>query len=121
MGLLKIEFSDGEDIIEGIFQAAKEHDIDYGTFDAAEGELKGIELISDDYTENAKFAEPIKIKSISGRICKQKDGWDCNLHVSLNRLSTNRQWISGEIKKAYASKEFKLEINLRDLKKIIDK
>ncbi|MEW6295075.1 MAG: DUF296 domain-containing protein [Candidatus Diapherotrites archaeon] len=121
MALLKIEFSDGEEIIEGIFQAAKEHDIDYGTFDAAEGELKDIELISDDYSENAKFEEPIKIRSISGRVVKQKDGWECNLHVSLNRLSTNRQWISGELKKAYASKEFKIDVGVRDLKKIIDK
>jgi len=119
VSVLKLVFSEGDDVIEGIREAAKEHNINYGVFFEAEGSLKEILLISDDYREKAEFKEPVEVKTVSGKVCQQKDGYNIKMHVSLSKLSSNRKWLSGEIKRALAADNFTVSIDLKDLNKII--
>lgn len=117
---LVISFNDGDDVLEGIKEAAKEHDIDFAKFHSAEGSLKDFQLISDDYKDLSEVKEEFVVDKISGRVLKQKDGHTVNLHFTLIKKSAGKTLpVSGELKKGLASGDLTIVLTLSDMKRII--
>lgn len=117
---LVLSFSDGDDILEGVKQAAVEHDVDFAKFVAAEGCIKDFQLISDDYKNISTVAEDFVVDKISGRVVKQKDSHNVNLHFTLVKRAAGKTLpVSGELKKGIASGDLSIVLTLSNVKNII--
>ena len=122
MKKLVISFSDGEEVIDGITQAAKEHNVEYARFVSGEGELKDFELISDNYDNPSNVSGvPHFVSAVSGRIVKRANGEPTiNFHLTINKKGYKTEAISGELKRGIVNNELTLELALSDVSKIIE-
>jgi len=117
---LVVSFSDGEDILEGLKDAAKEHDVDFASFHSADGCLKNFQLISDSYADLSEVPEDYLIDKISGRVLKGKDGHNVKVHFTLVKKAAGKTLpVSGELRKGLASGDVTLILTLSDMKNII--
>jgi len=117
---LVIIFSDNDDILPGLAEALKQHDVDFARFSRAEGSIKDFELISDNYEDISKISDVYVVDKISGRALKQKDGHTINLHFTLIRKDAGKTLpFSGELKKGLAAGDLTIVLTLTDMKKII--
>ncbi len=117
-----IEFSDGEELVEGISAAAKEHNIDYARFREGTGELREFDLISDDFDAPPSNATPYVLAAVSGRVLKQKgsDEPKINFHLTLFRKGAKTKPVSGELKHGLANGTVSLVLDVSDMGKIIE-
>lgn len=117
---LVVSFSDGEDILSGLRDAAREHDVDFARFHSADGCLKDFQIISDSYDDLSTVPEDHVIDKISGRVLKGRDGHSVKVHFTLIKKSAGKTLpISGELKKGVASGDVTLVLTLSDMKGII--
>ncbi|MFH0714893.1 MAG: DUF296 domain-containing protein [Candidatus Diapherotrites archaeon] len=122
MKQLVIEFSDGDELMEGIVQAAKEHNIDYARFREGTGELREFDLISDDFNSIPLANNPHILAAVSGRVLKQKGSGEpkVNFHLTLFRKGAKTKPLSGELKKGIANGTVSLVLDVSDMGKIIE-
>ncbi|MDO8647171.1 MAG: DUF296 domain-containing protein [Candidatus Diapherotrites archaeon] len=117
---LVLSFSDGDDILEGVRQAAAEHDVDFAKFHSANGCIKDFQIISDDYRDISSIADDYLVDKIAGRIMKQKDAHKINLHFTLVKKASGKTTpISGELRKGIVSGDLTIVLTLSDMKNII--
>lgn len=118
---LVLSFSDGDDIIEGVREAAKEHDVDFARFLSADGCIKDFQIISDNYADLASIADDYLVDKISGRVLKTQDSeHKVNLHFTLIKKAAGKTLpLSGELKKGVASGDLTIVLTLSDMKNII--
>lgn len=117
---LVISFSDSEDILPGLTDALKQHDVDFARFSSAEGSIKDFELISDNYEDVSKISDVYIVDKISGRALKQNGRHNINLHFTLIRKDAGKTLpFSGELKKGLVAGDLTIVLTLTDMKKII--
>ena len=118
---LVISFSDGEDVLAGIKEAVKQHDVDMARFRSADGCLKDFELISDDYKDLKGVPEEHFVDKVSGRVLKQKgENYSVDLHLTLlKKAASKTNPVSGELRKGLASGELTFILTLSSLKSMI--
>ena len=118
---LVMSFSDGEDLIEGVYQAVRENDVDFGIFSEIRGELKEFKVISDNYDTPSAEGHVYLLDKVSGRVLKQKEGGHkVKLHVTLVKKGVSKaNLVTGELVRGIAHGDVTLILKLRDMKNII--
>lgn len=119
---LVLEFSDGEEVISGIENALKEHEVEYGVFASGEGELREFDLISDSFKPPRNPGKvPFIVTAVSGKVFKKKgDSHGINFHLTLFRKGAKTEPFSGVLKRGIVNNNLRLSINLSKVGKIIE-
>jgi len=91
-GLIIIRLFRGEDIMEGMEEACKKHDVTTAIALMGIGQLRHIQLgyfrTKGDYVKQS-FDQPHELLSLSGNVSKQPEGYNFHLHTALGDIVKN--------------------------------
>jgi len=116
-----LKFSDGEDVVGGILNFAKEKEIEYGEIVSGRGKIRDFELVSTGQKralDRLFYAESFSISAISGKLHSIKGEMTHSINVSITKSGYNAT--KGQLLKATADGPVELTIRKVNLGKIIE-
>lgn len=115
-----ISFTDGEEIIEGLNQAAQETDVHFARFIESTGDIKTFDIISDNYDRPEANDFLYRLDKVSGTVMKSPQGPKVKLHCTLVKKGVSKAaLITGQLRKAVASGDVTIILTTTDMSSII--
>ena len=109
---LVLEFSDGDEVLEGIRQACDEHNVQFGQFIEGKGPVKEFTLFSHDY-QRQTFRGDYVLDVVSGQVKKMRDERQVDFRGVILRRGTHATH-QGRFTNIVAGEGLRIVLHLND-------